>query len=162
MNPASERTSPAIRAAIQVGIIMCHALLMALAISAIAAVDFADFDGRRHPARLLLFSPLLPPFAAGLLYRWCFRAMPLSTVTWCMAMMFTLTTLGVAASLGALQAVLASLPRLVPLQQWGLAIAAAATSVLVSAVLFRFGASSDGRKLVKRLLRPKQKPPGVR
>lgn len=139
MNSASKWLGRLDRPLIHLGIVLCHTALMAFAIGVAVTMHKTGFDGYRAAGlHLILFCG--PPVLCGVIYRRYSGLMPSSRQTWWMAFLFTLATLVMVAA-GIALGYLPSIPGLYPFQYGGLIFGAGTLSILISAIMFRLGAS---------------------
>ena len=154
MAPANQPEKAINPVALQLLVVGCHAATVVLTAAILVTISRLDLHGRgiAWVAILALFAPST---LSGYVYRRLAHRGPTSGFTWWMAFLFTLCTFGIIAAASGSEQLPPPAWGLDRMQTGGLILGLACLSVLVSAVLFRLGASTEqsDQDIISRMLR---------
>jgi hypothetical protein len=152
---STDETSKAIHPALlQLLLLACHAGAMVLTFAIIFGIGRTGIHGK-VVVYIAMMAAFAPATLSGFVYRKSSSQPPSSGFTWWIAFLFTLSTFGIAATAtAAFEQPLSQPQGLDRMQTGGLILGIAALSILISAVLFRLGASKrkEDQDTIKRFL----------
>jgi hypothetical protein len=152
---STDDTSKAIHPALMQPLLLaCHAGAMALTFAIIFGIGLTGLHGK-FVVYIAVMAAFAPATLSGYVYRKSSSQPPSSGFTWWMALLFTLSTFGLAAAATAAFRQPLSRPQgFDRMQTGGLILGIGLLSILISAVLFRLGASKrkEDQDTIKRFL----------